>query len=136
MQSSPDRATVRRGGLVGLGLGTALLALALFFLVRGPDQPSEVLGVFLPLTAALICLGLAAMALVPLRYGDDASRSPALIARLFRLLGGLGIVVTAAGMLRGELPWLAFGMLPLLAAVALLNDSFRVARQAATTERS
>jgi hypothetical protein len=127
MQSSVDRTRVLRGGLVGLAVGAALLALSVFFLVTGPDEPSEILGVFLPLAVALVALALGAMALVPLRYGDTAEVSPAVLATAFRLLGVLGVALTAAGIWRGELPWLAFGILPLLVAVFLVKDSFRVA---------
>jgi hypothetical protein len=126
-----DRVAVRRGGLVGVVLGVALLGLSLFFLVRGPREPGEELGVFLPLAVALVCLGLGAMALLPLRYGDPrvpGSRSPAVIATTFRVLGGLGVLLTAAGIVRSELPWTAFGLLPLLAAVGLVKDSGRVSR--------
>lgn len=126
-----DRAAVRRGGLVGVLLGVALLALSLFFLVRGPQEPGEELGIFIPLAVALVCLGLGAMALLPLRLGDPrfpGSRSPAAIATTFRVLGGLGVLLTAAGTLRSELPWTAFGLLPLLAAVGLVKDSGRVSR--------
>ena len=126
-----DRVAVRRGGLVGVALGVALLGLSLFFLVRGPEEPGEELGVFLPLAVALVCLGLGAMALLPLRYGDPrvpGSRSPAVIATTFRVLGGLGVLLTAAGIVRSELPWTAFGLLPLLAAVGLVKDSGRVSR--------
>jgi peptidoglycan/LPS O-acetylase OafA/YrhL len=124
-----DRVAVRRGGLVGVALGVALLGLCVFFLVRGPEEPSEELGVFLPLAVALVCLGLGAMALLPLRYGDPrvpGSRSPSAIATTFRALGGLGVLLTAAGLVRSELPWTAFGLLPLLASVGLVKDSGRV----------
>ena len=124
-----NRNQVRNGGLLGLGLGLVLLALALFFLVGGFDQPEDVLGLFLPLTGALVCLALGVMALVPLRYGDDPSRSPGIIAWWFRALAVGGVVLTGAGLLRGELPWIAFGSVPMLAAVALFNDSFRVSRR-------
>ena len=126
-----DRAAVRRGGLVGVGVGVALLALSLFFLVRGPQEPGEELGIFIPLAVALVCLGLGAMALLPLRLGDPrvaGSRSPSAIATTFRALGGLGVLLTAAGVVRSELPWTAFGLLPLLAAVGLVKDSGRVGR--------
>lgn len=125
MESSPDRSTVLKGGLVGLGTGTALLALALFFLVA-LDRPEELLGVFLPLAAALVLLALATMALVPLRYGDSRERSPRVIATVFRGLAVLGTVLTAAGVVRGEVPWIAAGLLPLLVVVGLVRDSQRV----------
>ena len=126
-----DRAAVRRGGLVGAVLGVALLALSLFFLVRGPREPGEELGVFHPLAVALVCLGLGAMALLPLRYGDPripGSCSPAAIATTFRVLGGLGVLLTAAGTVRGELPWTASALLPLLVAAGLVKDSGRLRR--------
>lgn len=126
-----NRRSVLLGGLVGLFLGLVPLALALFFLVRGPDEPSEALGIFLPLTVALVCLGLGALALLPLRHGDPreaGSRSPAVIATAFRAIGAVGIALTAAGAVRSELPWTAFALLPLLAAAALVKDSGRVRR--------
>lgn len=129
--SAVDRSAVRRGGLVGLGLGVALLVLSTFYLGRGPEEPGEELGIFVPLAVALICLGLSAMALLPLHFGDPrapGSRSPAVIATTFRVLGGLGVLLTAAGAARSELPWTAFALLPLLASVGLVKDSGRVSR--------
>ena len=76
-----DRAAVRRGGLVGVVLGVALLGLSLFFLVRGPQEPGEELGVFLPLAAALVCLGLGAMA-VCFDMVDGAAEAVFALARI------------------------------------------------------
>lgn len=116
-----------RGGALGLGIGALLLALSLFFLLRGFDAPGEVFGVFVPLTVALLALALGVMALVPLRYGDTTERSPRLVATLLRLLGLLGLVVAALGYLRGELPWAAGAIIPLLVVAALLTSADRFA---------
>ncbi|PVG82273.1 hypothetical protein DDE18_12305 [Nocardioides gansuensis] len=123
-----DRGKVARGGLVGAGIGVALLALSLFFLVR-LEADTDVLGVFLPLAAGLVTLGLGAIALLPLRLGDTPSTA-GVVAWAFRGLALLGIAVTAAGVARGELPWIAFGLVPLLACAALAKDSMRLARKA------
>lgn len=122
-----DRSTVLRGGAVGLGIGALLLAVVLFFLVRGFDEPAEVFGVFVPLTVALLSLALGVMALVPLRWGDTVERSPQVVALLLRLLGVIGLVVTALGFVRGELPYTAGAMLPLLVVAVLLTSAGRFA---------
>lgn len=126
-----DRGKIARGGLLGAGIGVGLLALSLFFLVRLEADP-DVLGVFLPLTAALVALGLGTMALLPLRLGDTPATA-GVVAWSFRGLAVLGIAVTAAGVARGELPWIAFALAPLVACAALLKDSRRLARKSRGT---
>lgn len=123
---SPDR--VRRGGLLGLGIGAGLGALSVFYLVVGFEEPQEVLGVFLPLAVALVCLGLGVMALVPLVLGPDDPRTGPTVARWFRVLAVAGLGLTGAGVLRGELPWTASGLLPVLVVGALVNESRRFSR--------
>ncbi len=121
---TPDRRTVFKGGLVGLGIGVALVALSLFFL-GNRDAPQETLGIFLPLAAGLVSLAMAVLALVPLRYGDTLERSPGIIAWWFRAVALLGLVITVLGVVVSELPWTAFALAPLAAIVALTRDSIR-----------
>ncbi|WP_101523248.1 MULTISPECIES: hypothetical protein [Nocardioides] len=122
----PDRGAVLRGGLVGALVGAGLLALAVFFLFR-LDEPADLLGVFIPLSVGLVAAALGTMALVPLRWGDGPEAG-VVIARFFRGLAVGGLVLTVAGVARGELPWIAFALLPLLACGALVRESGRFAR--------
>lgn len=130
MQPSLSRSEVRRGGLVGLGTGLALLGLAVLFVTTGFDEPSQALGVFLPLTAALVALALGALALVPLWRGDQA-RTAHELAWVLRAIAVLGALVTAAGVSRSELPWTAGALVPLLVVTALAKDSRRLAQRSA-----
>jgi hypothetical protein len=122
---------VLRGGLAGLAVGLLLLAVAVFFLVSGFDEPDEVFGVFVPVSVAMLALSLAAMALVPLRLGDTPDRSPRVIARLLRGLAVLGVVVSALAAVRGELPYAAGVAIPVLVAAVLLVSAGRFSRVAA-----
>jgi hypothetical protein len=125
MREAPQlsRRQVLSGGLTGASIGIGLLALSTFFLITG-DREEERLGVYIPLAVAAIALGVSAMALVPL-WGDAQAGSR--IALIFRLLSLGTIVMTACATATGDLPWMAGGLLPLLAAAALLKDSFRLA---------
>lgn len=129
METTSAQARILAGGLVGAGIGLALMALAVFFVVQH-DTEEEILGVFIPLTVGLIALGIGTMALVPLWYGDSADRSPAIIAWAFRIIAALGLVITALGVVDASVPWIAFALLPLLACAALIKDSSRLARRA------
>ena len=130
MQPSMSRTDVRRGGLIGVGIGLVLLGLTVFFVVTGVDEPPQALGVFLPLAAALVSLALGALALVPLWRGDRAGTALEL-AWVLRGIAALGLLVTATGVARSEIPWTAGGLLPLLVVAALVKDSRRLARRAA-----
>lgn len=125
-----DRGEVLRGGIAGLVVGLLLLAVAVFFLVSGSDEPDEVFGVFVPVSVAMLALSLAAMALVPLRLGDTPDRSPRVITRLLRGLAVLGVVVSVLAAARGELPYAAGVALPVLVAAVLLVSAGRSARLA------
>ncbi|WP_110181005.1 hypothetical protein [Nocardioides solisilvae] len=121
------RREVLRGGLVGLGIGVGLFALGLLFLFRR-DQPSDVVGVFVPTAVAILSTGLGITALVPLvATGAHGTRA---LSRALRALAAFGVLVTGAGLVVGELPWTLFTVAPLLAVWATLRDAGRLARAA------
>lgn len=125
-----SRRQILRGGLVGLLVGVGLMALSTFFLVAPLEEPEQVLGVFLPLAVGLISAAFGLLALVPLFLGDTPQTARAL-AMALRGLAGLGTALASLGVVRGDVPWIAGVLAPLLVVVLLLKDAGRLASRAA-----
>ncbi|WP_370247581.1 hypothetical protein [Nocardioides sp.] len=117
------------GALIGLGC----VALALFFLMDGFSTPEEVIGVFVPTAVGMLALGVAVLALAPLRWGDSFERTPQMIVRLLLGVALLGAGVTAAAVVRGDWPYVLVAALPLAAVGAVLRDARRFRRLARTS---
>lgn len=126
-----SRREVLRGGLVGLVVGLALMALSVFFLVAPLEEPEQVLGVFLPLAVGLISTAFGLLALLPLSLGDTPGTARTLALAL-RGVAVLGIALASLGVVRGDLPWIAGVLAPLLVVVLLLKDAGRLASRAAS----
>ncbi len=124
------RPQVLRAGLVSLLIGIALLALAGFFLVVPLEEPEQILGAFLPLAVGLVTTGLGLLALLPLVLGD-VPRTAAAMAWTLRGLAVLGVALTALGVVRGDVPWIAGAVAPLVVVVLMLKDAGRLASRAA-----
>lgn len=127
---SRERATrVAVGGGVG---GALLLALALFLLTGVGDDATRLVGVFLVLAVALLVLGLVAVVAGGLRHGEgDAGRR--FVTTSWRVLGVVGLLVVVAAVVLGELPWIAFAIVPLFVVVMLLRGPSRGATPDAPT---
>ncbi|MGV3562396.1 MAG: hypothetical protein ACO1ON_03875 [Nocardioides sp.] len=123
----PRRAQVRRGGLVGLGLGLGLLSLAVFFLTAPLEAPEQVLGVFLPLAVGMLALPMGVLALAPLWLGDTP-RTARRLAPVLAAVALLGLGLTGWGVARGDLPWTLGAVAPLAVAALLLGTARRLAR--------
>ncbi|MGG5260753.1 hypothetical protein [Phycicoccus avicenniae] len=122
---SRERATrVAVGGGVG---GVLLLALSLFLLGGLAEDATRLVGVFLVLAVALLVLALVAVLTGGLRHGEGAP-GRRFVSLAWRGLGVLGLVVVALAVVRGELPWIAFAIVPLLVVVVLLRGPARTSR--------
>jgi len=119
------RSAVARGGSVGLLLGGALVALALFFLLRPLEAPEHALGIFLPLAGGLVAVGLGVLALGPLLLGDTP-RTAARLARVLQAWAVVGLALAVAGVLRSDVPWTAGVLAPVAVVVLLLKDARRL----------
>ncbi|NYD57088.1 drug/metabolite transporter (DMT)-like permease [Nocardioides marinisabuli] len=133
MPSPMSPVEVRRGGLVGILVALASLALAGFFLLGPRDRPAEALGVFVPLAVGLVALALGTLALVPLWRGDRPGTAREL-AWALRGIAVLGVLCTGAALLTSDLPWSLGAVAPVLVALALLKDSHRLSLRAGASQ--
>lgn len=122
-----SRTRVRRGGLVGLGLGVGLLGLALLFLTARLEAPEQVLGIFLPLAVGMLVLPMGVLALAPLQLGDTP-RTARRLAPVLATVALLGLGLTGWGVGRVDLPWTLGAVAPVAVAVLLLGTARRLAR--------
>jgi hypothetical protein len=121
------RRRILAGGLVGLGIGVLMLALSLFFLFAPRDSPEEVVGVMMPLVAAILGFAFGSPALLYLVLGDQRTR--AVVPVVWLVVAGLALVVIVAGIVSGSLPWIIFAILPLFIDLMLVRSAFELRKE-------